>query len=166
MWHYHIYSGLDGNPREREDRVESKDIQDANSTNRTWWLTSSEHLCPKLEVMQVASQWERRFWSLDSSAVYIIGHQYWIEYLWNAYKNSIPQCFHWDFFLWGNNNSQGSLRWSIQDSEMTACCGEWIGIHLLFPVETARSAWIMAHVENNQLHPCGEAAQCGDAVEV
>lgn len=59
------------------------------------------------------------------------------------------------FFLGANSNSQGPLWWSIQDSEVTARCIEWIVLPCFSLLRWAWAKWITVHIENNPLHPRG-----------
>ena len=110
--------------------------------------------------MLTIMQWERGLGNQDSKAVYITDHQWiFVACLWKQHATvfSLNPCF-----LWGNSDHQGPLRWSIQDSEMTACCVEWVGLNLFFPCwDITCGKWITVQAENKHLHPRGRGRLVG-----
>ena len=105
-------------------------------------------------------QWERGLRNPGSWAVALLAIS---EFLWNGYENSTPQCFYWTLVSFFEEIITAKVLWGDQfkiQKWQHAVLNRWDS--LVFPCwDGPCGRWIMVHVANNHLHPCGRGSLVG-----
>lgn len=85
------------------------------------------------------------------------------DVLWNAYENSMPQCFYWTLVSFFEEIITAKVLWGDQFKTQKwqhAVLNRWDS--LVFPCwDGPCGKWIMVHVANHHLHPCGRGSLVG-----